>query len=975
MSLFGLESISFCGLAMGVAGNLATDPVKKKINEWRGYKNHDVPRCLRDAWRLTVRDLTAKAIAEHESKVSTATCEQIKSAANEITSDSACNLLFPDDLTITSRQLLGMPGHDTPEIASWWCDRLTNAFVESAAKLMPAMPPLPSPLIDTMRAEIFVPFQRYFIECAFKHDEQARAELILQQNRWFTSIQIDIKEDTGHIRTKVDEIHKAIVEGSLVLGVPRTLFDLIGDLRSNVPPDPHTHVERPGPLEDLRKALHGDGKASVVGRVSAAAGGGFGKTVLAHRYANKYRDQYPGGVFRLGCSGRAIVSILNELLPSMDELIKVSESDRAKLVRAKLSGDKPSLLILDNIDNAEQWTVYRDSGLLPGPPCHVIVTTRDDHLRDMPQVKVEALEPDQAVALLANFRPSARLAQNKDAIAVILRETERLAALVAAVGAAMAEDQSDDWAGYAAWLKTAKPDELPDAGDWYAAWTNYPEKTAAILDDLRKRLHPAMVRVLDYAALLPADSIAPGWLEFLLECDTQPDAPGGPLALPTNTRGTPHTIAWVLDNLRARDLLKRASDESSLLAVHRLHRKRAADHLAANISIKERLLDAIVVLAESRGKASQDAIYGPKGEPDEAKRLAAREFLRAELSPLSALIDGLVQNERPVTGLSLANWTSKPLFGLARYSEGFANLHRFVAPAHLPFLEYCGDKHTSGLSNLALIQKEQGDLQAARVGMEKSIAIRSKHALSPDHPTLAISYSNLALIKTDQGDLAGARADMEKAIAINFKHFASDHPTFATRFSNLALIHREIGKQCRSEGNIDTAIAEFAAARANVEKAIAIDSQHFPPDYPTFAVRYSILAMIQQSQSDLQAARVSMEKSIAIRSKHLPPDHPTVAMDYSNLAGILHDKGDLYAARESMEKAIAINSKHFAPDHPTLAINYNNLAHICIAEGKVAEAVALWRRSYPIRLKALGPDHPYTKGDVAMLRKYDPPGP
>jgi len=68
-------------------------------------------------------------------------------------------------------------------------------------------------------------------------------------------------------------------------------------------------------------------------------------------------------------------------------------------------------------------------------------------------------------------------------------------------------------------------------------------------------------------------------------------------------------------------------------------------------------------------------------------------------------------------------------------------------------------------------------------------------------------------------------------------------------------------------------------------------------------------------------------------------------------------------------------AKHFAPDHPTLATGYNNLAHIAGDEGHIPEAVALWRRAYAIRLRALGPDHPYTKGDAAMLREYDPPGP
>lgn len=45
---------------------------------------------------------------------------------------------------------------------------------------------------------------------------------------------------------------------------------------------------------------------------------------------------------------------------------------------------------------------------------------------------------------------------------------------------------------------------------------------------------------------------------------------------------------------------------------------------------------------------------------------------------------------------------------------------------------------------------------------------------------IAVCYSNLAGIQRAQGDLPGARAGLERAIAVQEQHFAPDHPTFAT---------------------------------------------------------------------------------------------------------------------------------------------------------------------------------------------------
>ncbi|HEX8875891.1 MAG TPA: tetratricopeptide repeat protein [Phycisphaerales bacterium] len=171
---------------------------------------------------------------------------------------------------------------------------------------------------------------------------------------------------------------------------------------------------------------------------------------------------------------------------------------------------------------------------------------------------------------------------------------------------------------------------------------------------------------------------------------------------------------------------------------------------------------------------------------------------------------------------------------------------------------------------------------------------------------VAACYGNLAMIQMDQGDLPQARANLEKAIAIQSKHFDPDHPTFATSYSNLAMIQKDQG--------------DLPSARASMERAIAIQSKHFDPDHPTFATSYSNLAMIQQDQGDLAGARASMERAIAIDSKHFGPDHPTFATSYNNLAHICIAEGDRHAARENFKKALGILLKHFDEGHPHVKI-------------------------------------------------------
>ncbi len=728
----------------------------------------------------------------------------------------------------------------------------------------------------------------------------------------------------------------------------------------NLPPLPESYVERPGPMTALEAALAQDGRANLRGRAQASSGGGYGKSVMAFAYAHRKFARYTGGVYVASCEGRSVVEALTSLMPDHEGVRTLPAEVKASIVRAKLSSGGPALLILDNIDTVVQWHQFRDSKLLPSLPCAVLITTRAEDIKDVVCVAIEQLEEREAVELLGNFRASAKLPANTDAIGTILRETERIAALVAAVGMAMAEEYSDDWASYAAWLVTAQPDDLPDAGDWIKNYRDYPHKTAAILDDLRRRLHPAALRALDYAALLPADMIPRGWLEWLLDADFQPDAGERRLTPETSTTGTPRNGTWYVDRLKERGLLRRFGADDTLWSMHRLHRKRAMDHFAAQPEREAAAWLAIAACAMARRGVivGRDAAGADRSIDNPVTLTNAT--LRWELKPLAAVCialwaragsarDAGDETMRPSfagTAAQLGVWVADVLKLLGRLVEASACI--LPVAGHDSVVEQVvGAKALGGCYNsLSLIQKELNELPAAESSILK--AINAIERTSPiGLQSYAAAHSNLAMIRLDRKNFTGARESMGFSIWISQQSRNPDPLGLARGLSNLATIVLAEGRAYASKGEVGKARDTYAVAQSHTEAAIDNIERHLGPDHPHLATSLSNLAAVQKAQGDLfisQGARCKAKAAFA-------------------------------AARASMRRCITINESVLDERHHIRARDYNNLAHVELADDRVREAVALWRKSYAIRLKALGPDHPYTKDDAEMLRKYDPPGP
>jgi tetratricopeptide (TPR) repeat protein len=609
-------------------------------------------------------------------------------------------------------------------------------------------------------------------------------------------------------------------------------------------PERQTFVGRASELRELHELLCREPIVGVTQQAAVHGHGGVGKSSLAIEYGWRRLNDYPGGVFFLSCEDSAGAPPVETLAPHLGLASSPTAAETAARVKAHLETSEPSLLILDNVRGAEQVRDRTWSSALPGGACRRLVTTRAEHLPNVPLYPLGRLLPADGLALLAEYRPDVR--QSAEVGRSIVEWFDGLAVGLAVVGAYMQMNSGLSWDDYRRSLGAKGLGAVRLTEDAVADVRTYASRVAAVFDDLVDSLPVAERRVLEYAALLPEDNVYLPWLPRLLVSD------GVPLPEPPGYegRGAEHTVQVLIH----RSLLRPLSADGSLLSLHRVLRLRVRERLEESADVTA-LLGAVVTLARERAAESKSAVW------DKA--------LRGELAPLAALSLDLADAGDLDSATELALNVSPPLRALGRFAEARKVLERLVAMEEAA----SGDAPSSGalLNNFSLLLQDLGELTEARRWMERAIEIVEKQ-VEADLPALATSYSNLATILQDLGELAEARRRMERAIEIDEEHFDADHPTLATRYSNLAVILKDLG--------------ELAEARRWMERAVEIQEKHFDADHPTLAISYNNLAYIEaESGHSAEACRL-FRRAEAILKKHFGASHPHVQAVEASIRGI-----------------------------------------------------------------------------------------
>ena len=118
------------------------------------------------------------------------------------------------------------------------------------------------------------------------------------------------------------------------------------------------------------------------------------------------------------------------------------------------------------------------------------------------------------------------------------------------------------------------------------------------------------------------------------------------------------------------------------------------------------------------------------------------------------------------------------------------------------------------------------------------------------------------------------------------------------------------------------------------------------------------------------AARAHIERALAIHMATLGPDHPDTALSHQRLSSVLEGQGNLIKARTHIERDLAINLATLGPD-PATARSRGILGHILRKLGKRGPAMSQLAQALPVAETTWGSAHPETliiREELSALR-------
>ncbi len=259
------------------------------------------------------------------------------------------------------------------------------------------------------------------------------------------------------------------------------------------------------------------------------------------------------------------------------------------------------------------------------------------------------------------------------------------------------------------------------------------------------------------------------------------------------------------------------------------------------------------------------------------------------------------------------------------------------------------------LTLLGRIYERRGAYELALPLLHQAVDL-GRQTLGPSRE-LARSLNDLGVAQRQKADWDAARATLEEALAMRRQVLGQGHP-------EVAVTESELGRVLFDQGRLGEAEAHFRSALAIRRKALG------PADHET-ATSMSDLGLLLRDKGDRAGAEALLGETLAVTRKTRGPHHPDVATALSNLALTVNERGDPAAAEAMFREALAIGRASLGRDHPANAQRLANLANALRLEHKLAEAVARNEEALAISRPALGRDHPtVARQEVGLARIY-----
>jgi len=296
------------------------------------------------------------------------------------------------------------------------------------------------------------------------------------------------------------------------------------NIPSNVRPHNANFTGRAQQIREIHEAL----TKSSIGLITAIKGiGGIGKSTIAYEYAHAYIDYYQGGTFNFNAEGCEDFRIALASIAAVSGIAFTEEEQKSldlqcQRVWYNLCQGPTALLILDNVDN--DAILNRIADYAPDRhKLHILITSRQGFVagRSIKEFHTPPLGQNFSLDLLLKLFQAKDEDEWKAANSITLRLGGHPLAITM-IGTFLANKGDVTYAEQLKWLENEGIGSLDEISkeirlDDYAhpVPTKVFEQVFSLLEPEGKPT--AETRVLEYAALLPPDSIPFPWIFELVK--------------------------------------------------------------------------------------------------------------------------------------------------------------------------------------------------------------------------------------------------------------------------------------------------------------------------------------------------------------------------------------------------------------------------------------------------------------------------
>ncbi|MCF2146731.1 tetratricopeptide repeat protein [Desmonostoc muscorum LEGE 12446] len=697
----------------------------------------------------------------------------------------------------------------------------------------------------------------------------------------------------------------------------------IKEIHQNIPPAVpfEKFVGREAELEKLHQQLQTSRQVAIV---AVAGMGGVGKTELATQYAKQHLQNYQGGVCWLSAQGIDVgIQILRfaELKFKQLKFKLIAPHDWELADRLNYCWQNwqqgEVLLVFDDVtDYKKQVQPY-----LPpeSPRFKVLLTTREEFDRTLPQLPLGVLKPLAAMKLLKSLVDRERLKGEPWVARKICKSLGYLPLALELVGRYL--------------------DTMPDLS----------------LEKLLKRLNKKRLEHEAVAKANPlmryeygvAEAIALSWEQL----DENARFVGRWLSLyaladiPFSVEGIEDDNEQELWEKAIADLRKLHLIQWQSKGIYRLHPlirqffQMKLDESSEADKVKTIFATQMLEVAKQiPPQPNHEDIFKPTPYILHLAEVATHLSQYLSDEDLIVLFTGL-------------GWFYQGQ-GLYHQAEPWYKLCKEVAENHLG-LEHSDVAYS--LNNLALLYGFAGRYSEAEPLFQKALELR-KRLLGDNHPHVASSLNNLAELYRSIGRYKKAEPLFKQALELRKRLLGENHPDVANSLNNLAGLYESTGRHSEAEPLFKQAL--------ELRKCLLGDN------HLDVATSLNNLALLYRFTGRYSEAEPLFKQALEQRKRLLGGNHPDVAYSMNNLAGLYCATERYSEAKPLFKQALEMRKRLLGDNHPDVAYSMNNLAELYRSTARYSEAEPLYHQALAICEQTLGVGHPNTitiRGNYAIF--------